>query len=63
MRFDDVALFGVTVAWLLSSNPDVPRDMDVGNLLWPDREVVLIIRARARVFSHLDGARCKNGKS
>ena len=29
MRFDDVALFGVTVAWLLSSNPDVPRDMDV----------------------------------
>ena len=29
MRFHDVAFFGVTVAWLLSSNPDVPRDMDV----------------------------------
>ena len=29
MRFHDVAFFGVTVAWLLTSNPDVPRDVDV----------------------------------
>ena len=29
MRFDDVAFFGVTVAWSLNSNPDVPRDMEV----------------------------------